>query len=411
MNEVRSVALGFWVGVGSRDEPSSLQGASHFLEHLLFKGSEKYSARHIAEAFDEVGGEANAFSTKEYTCYYGRVLDKDLEMAAGVLTDMLQHPLLQKTDVEAERNVILEEISMHQDTPEDLVHDLFLETMFGGHPLGREVMGTTGTVKAITAQDLKKFHDDNYRSGNIVVAAAGNVSHQQIVEWVEQEFGGSGQADQLARTSPDASPVAKLRVVTRPTEQSHVVLGGIGYPRNHDARFAWGVLDNLLGSGSSSRLFQEIREKRGLAYSVFSYRNSFSETGAWGIYAGTSPGNTFELLEVIDTELDSLIQDGITPQELTRAKGFTRGSIVLALEEPSSRMSRLGKSELVGTEILSVDDLVERVDAVTLEQVAQVARDLFAPQNRVLTVIGPYSSSEVSERSGAPEEEVQPAGL
>jgi len=398
MREVRSVALGFWVGVGSRDEAVELQGASHFLEHLLFKGSNNYSARRIAEAFDEVGGEANAFSTKEYTCFYGRVLDKDLKMAMDVLLDMLRRPLLKAQDVESERNVILEEIAMHEDTPEDLVHDLFTETIFGSHPLGREVMGTVETVRAIRAQDLKGFHQANYHSPNIVVAAAGNVDHDEIVEWVGAEFAGD-HGRRPSRPPAGPEPASKMRVVTRPTEQAHIVVGGMGYHRNHPARFAWGVLDNLLGCGTSSRLFQEVRERRGLAYSVFSYRNSFSETGTYGVYAGTGPNKVFEVLEIIDTELDRLMQDGVTEEELDRVKGFTRGSMVLALEDPASRMSRLGKSELVGAEILSIDDIIARVDAVTTEDVVRVARDLLPADRRVLTLIGPGAANDVAEWS------------
>jgi predicted Zn-dependent peptidase len=259
MPEVRSVTLGFWIGVGSRDEPSELQGSSHFLEHLLFKGTEKRSATDIAESFDAVGGETNAYSAKEYTCFYGRVLDKDLPMATEVISDMLLSPKLMPEDVESERNVILEEIAMHEDTPEDLVHDVFIETLFGTHPLGREVMGTVETVKQISSETLREFHDANYHAGNIVVSAAGNVDHSELVSWIQTFF--PAEARKTVTRAP-AVPVAmsSLKVLHRPTEQAHLVIGGIGYSREHPSRWECGVLVNLLGGGMSSRLFHEIRE-------------------------------------------------------------------------------------------------------------------------------------------------------
>ncbi|MEO7803759.1 MAG: pitrilysin family protein [Actinomycetota bacterium] len=393
MPEVLSVSLGFWVGVGSRDEPTDLQGSSHFLEHLLFKGTEHRSARDIAETFDAVGGEANAFSTKEYTCFYGRVIDKDLPMAMEVLTDMLSQPSLAPSDVESERNVILEELALHEDTPEDLVHDLFCETIFADHPLGAEVMGTTSTVKAITPESLGTFHSDNYHALNVVVSAAGAVDHGQVVDAMAVLFGQDNKPA-LVRTHSDPTPRARLKVAPRTTEQSHLVLGGLGYAREHPSRFAWGVLDVLLGGGMSSRLFQEVRERRGLAYSIYSYRTTFSETGSWAVYAGISPNNAAEVLKVITHELDSLLTDGITERELERAKGHMRGGVVLGLEDPSSRMSRLGKSELMHGEILTIDEIVKRVDAVTTEDVSQVAQELLQPESRILTVIGPFSEDD-----------------
>jgi predicted Zn-dependent peptidase len=393
MPEVRSVSIGFWIGVGSRDEPAPLQGSSHFLEHLLFKGTEKRGAREIAEAFDAVGGEANAFSAKEYTCVYGRVLDKDLPMAADYLADMVRNAILRPEDVTSERKVILEEIAMHEDTPDDLVHDVFAEALFGSHPLGREVMGTVQTVNAISPESLRDFHQDNYHPHNTVVAAAGNVDHEEVVSWIESFFPGDQRRSEPR--APDVPTASRgVMVVRRKTEQAHIVVGGLGYSRQKPDRFAWGVLDNLLGGGMSSRLFQEIREKRGLAYSVYSYRSMFSETGLYAIYAGTAPGNAKEVLQLIGEEMGRLVAHGITEEELERAKGHTRGGIVLGLEDPSSRMSRLGKSELIRGEILSIDELVARVDAVTLEDVNRVGRELLAPEGRVLTVVGPFKTSD-----------------
>lgn len=395
MSEVRSVALGFWVGVGSRDEPSELQGATHFLEHLLFKGTAAHSAQEIAEAFDAVGGEANAFSAKEYTCFHGRILDRDAPMALEILSDMLRRPMLRPEDVDSERNVILEELAMHEDTPEDLVHDVFSQTVFGDHPLGREVMGTSETVGAITSEDLRRFHQERYRSSNIVVAAAGRVDHNEVIDWLSSEFGPDGPPPPERIPAPREA-AERLKIVPRATEQTHIVIGGMGLSRNDPARFAWGVLDNLLGCGTSSRLFQQVREARGLAYSVFSYRNMYSETGDWAIYAGTAPVNVQRLLDVVLSELDDLVANGATKQELERAKGATEGGMVMALEDPASRMSRLGKSELVGAEILSMDEIMARVEAVSLEEVAGVAAELLAPERRVLTVLGPCAESDFS---------------
>ena len=396
MPELRSATIGFWVGVGSRDEPPQIQGASHFLEHLLFKGTQRRSAQQIAEEFDAVGGEANAFSAKEYTCFFGRVLDEDLPMAADVLLDMLTSPLIQPEDVDGERNVILEEIAMHEDTPEDLVHDIFLEHLFGPHPLAREVMGTVQSVKEVEAIALRDFHSKYYHPRNIVVAAAGNVDHDALVGWVEQAFPADEKEPNRREPSQPVS-AGNLRVVERLTEQAHVVIGGLGYSRSHPKRFAWGVLDNLLGGGMSSRLFQEIRERRGLAYSVYSYRNTYSETGAYAVYAGTAPANTKQVLGLIVDELDRLLDSGVTEDELVRAKGHMRGGIVLSLEDPSSRMTRLGKSELVQDEILTLDEMLAAIDAVTLEDVADVAAELLPREHRVLTVVGPFKEGDLAD--------------
>lgn len=401
------MALGYWVGTGSRDEPGVLQGSSHFLEHLLFKGTKTRTARQIAEEFDAIGGEANAFSEKEYTCYFGRLLDKDLPVAAGILSDMLLNSLIAPQDIEAERNVILEELAMLEDTPEDLVHGIFAETVFGDHPLGREIMGTTETVRAIDEPALRSFHRANYRSPNIVVAAAGNVEHEQVVELAGDEFPPGEEAPAL-RLTADPAHCSGLRVLRRPTEQAHIVVGGKGYPSGHPLRFAWGVLDNLLGGGMSSRLFQEIREKRGLAYSVFSYRNMFIETGMYGIYAGTSPGNAVQVVDLITAELDLMLESGVSDVELERAKGHMRGGIVLALEDPASRMHRLGRSEIVGGEILSIDEILSLVDAVTVEDVSRVAKDLLQPGERVLTAIGPFGTEDFGDWQAKTKSEATP---
>ncbi|MEX2588024.1 MAG: pitrilysin family protein [Actinomycetota bacterium] len=395
MPEIRSASIGFWVGAGSRDEPAEVQGASHFLEHLLFKGTSNRTTRQIAEAFDSVGGEANAFSEKEYTCYYGRVLDKDLPMAAEVLCDMLQDSVLAESDIEAERNVILEELAMHEDTPEDLVHDAFAETLFGDHPLGREIMGTVDSVKAIDRPALHRFYETNYTTADVTVSAAGNVSHEQVLDLVGAAFP-TGESGQTARARHRGESASRLRVLDRSTEQAHIVVGGLGYHARHRDRFAWGVLDNLLGGGTSSRLFQSIREDRGLAYSVFSYRTMFSEVGSYAIYAGTGPANARRVLDLITAELDSVLEGKVTEQELAVSKGQLTGSLVLALEDSASRMARLGKSAMAGGELLSIDEILDAVQGVTIEEVQRVAAELLNPLRRTLTVIGPFKEKDFS---------------
>ena len=394
MPNVLSASIGFWIAVGSRDEPPEIQGASHLLEHLLFKGTETRSARDIAEAFDSIGGEANAFSAKEYTCFYARILNEDLPMAFETLGDMLTNAALRGSDLESERRVVLEEIAMRDDTPDDMVHELFAETLFGDHPLSREVMGTAETVGRINTSDLKDFYKNNYQGPNLVIAAAGDVDHERLVEWTENAFTtGKGPVSHRGTSVP--SPARKRSVLVKESEQAHIVLGGFGLPRHHPDRFAWGVLDDLLGGGNSSRLFQQIREERGLAYSVFSYRSLFIDTGLWGLYAGTAPSNAEEVLKLLHAELDRLVDEGVSEHELKRAKGRSRGSLVLSLEDPGSRMSRLGRSELVHGEILSVEELLARVEAVSLEDVSRIARQLLREDNRFLTVVGPASVSEL----------------
>lgn len=388
-----SASLGFWINVGSRDESVEHQGTSHFLEHLLFKGTEHVNAKQIADAFDSVGGEANAFSSKEYTCVYSRVLAADLPMALDLLKDMIKSPAFRPDELDGERNVILEEIAMHHDTPEDLVHDVFAEAIFNGHPLGREVMGTPETIAAITRESLQEFHGGHYRAPSTVVSAAGAIDHEwlseQLVDVLPAEIPDVGE-----RTTP--TPGKGSRVVRKDSEQAHIVIGGPGYERAHPDRFVWAILDNILGGGMSSRLFQEIREKRGLAYSVYSYRNSYSEAGLWAVYAGTLPIHAGEVLKIINDELLTLLESGPSEEEIVRAKGHLKGSALLALEEAGARMSRLGKGELLFGEVQSIAEIVERIEAVTQEQVGSLAKTLFDPAGRLLTVIGPFTEDDLT---------------
>jgi len=388
MPEVRSVTAGFWVATGSRDEEPALAGASHFLEHLLFKGTERRSARDIAEAVDAVGGDINAFTTKEYTAFYVRVLAGSTELGLEILSDIMWSPALRPDEVEAERQVILEEILMNADEPADLVHEVFFQALFAGHPLGREVLGEEGTVTAMSRDCIGSFFAEHYRPGNIVMAAAGRLDHDEVVERVERGFAGPDGGVAPARTPPTADPL-RVAVVNRPTEQAHLVVGTTSLHRLHVDRYALSALNQVLGGGMSSRLFQEIREERGLAYSVYSYRSAFEGTGALAVYAGTAPSRAREVLDLIDTELDRMAASGVTARELEVAKGHLKGTLALSMEDSATRMSRLGRSQLVHGEVPDVDELMGRIEAITADDVARVGSEVLGGQ-RVLAVVGPF---------------------
>jgi predicted Zn-dependent peptidase len=403
MPTVRSVSFGVWVGVGSRDESPSLAGATHYLEHLLFKGTKRRDALQIAAALDAVGGEMNAFTAKEYTCYYARVLDADLPLAVDVICDMVTSSLIAGADVDSERGVILEEIAMHDDEPGDAVHDVFAETVFGDSPLGRPVLGTVESIEALSRQAIAGYYRRRYRPGSLVISAAGNINHASVVRLVRRAFeqaGALGSEDDrpaparlAARSRASRSRRGRISVVSRPTEQANLVLGGSGVPRTDDRRFALGVLNSALGGGMSSRLFQEIREKRGLAYSVYSYASQYAETGLFGVYVGCLPKKVDQVLDLCRTELAAVADAGISDEELARGKGQMRGSLVLGLEDTGSRMSRLGKSELVYGELMSVDEILGHIDAVTMDDVRAVARDVAAGVSS-LAVIGPFEHDQ-----------------
>ncbi len=394
MAGVRSASIGVWVGVGSRDESPALHGCSHFLEHLLFKGTRERSAMDISVALDAVGGEFNAFTAKEYTCFHARVLDVDLPLAVDVLGDMVTDSLITAADVEAERDVILDEIAMHDDDPDDVVHNLFAQQAWGDGPLGRPIAGTAESIAAITRDQVVRFYKRHYRPATMVVAVAGNVDHAQVVRQVRRAF---GRNDFLDREETPAAPRAgdKARrvhpgVVTarRPFEQVNLVLGMNGLTRGDDRRFALGVLNTALGGGTSSRLFQEVRERRGLAYSVFSFASHHADAGLVGVSVGCLPNKLDDVLATVRAELAKVAADGITDEELERGKGQLRGGLVLGLEDSGSRMSRLGKAELVYDELLSLDDVIGRVDAVTGDEVRAVARQLFS-RPEILAIVGP----------------------
>jgi len=390
----RSATIGVWVGVGSRDESPALHGCSHFLEHLLFKGTPERSALDISIALDAVGGEFNAFTAKEYTCFHARVLDDDVPLAVDVLGDMITSSVITTDDVEAERDVILDEIAMHDDDPDDVAHNLFNALAWGDAPLGRPIAGTVASIEAMTRDQVRRFYRRHYRPERMVVSVAGSVDHARFVRLVRRSFArqgfldGTGTPVAARRTTRSRAAASGVVEATRQFEQVNVVLGVRGLTRSDPRRFALGVLNAALGGGTSSRLFQEVREKRGLAYSVFSFASQHVDAGLVGVSVGCLPAKLDQVLAVVRAELAKVAESGIDAEELARGKGQLKGGLVLGLEDSASRMTRLGKSELVDDELLSIDEVLARIDAVTLDDVRVLAADLFA-QPEILAVVGP----------------------
>jgi predicted Zn-dependent peptidase len=404
---VRSAACGIWVGVGSRDEDVAHVGATHYLEHLLFKGTRRRTALDISAAMDAVGGELNAFTGKEFTCYYARVLDSDLPLAIDVLCDMVTSSLIEPPDVEAERRVVLEEIAMNDDDPSETAHEAFTAELFGDSPLGRPILGTVDSINSIGRDQIAEHYHARYTPPHVVVAVAGNLQHETVVEQVRRGFAaatvgdlGAGNlgpvepaAPRVGGTYPVPGSPAGVRLISREIEQANLVFGCTGLPRTDKRRFALGVLNAALGGGMSSRLFQEVREKRGLAYSVYSFNSQLADTGVWGVYAGCQPSKADEVLAICRDEIAKVVDGGLSEAEFARGKGQLRGSIVLGLEDPSSRMSRLGKSELVYPRLEPVEDILTAIEAVTHDDVRAVAADVLT-RPRVLAVVGPFDDAD-----------------
>jgi predicted Zn-dependent peptidase len=386
MPSVRSIALGFWVGVGSRNESREQAGISHFLEHLLFKGTERFSSVEIDQIFDGMGAEANAGTGKETTSVYSRFLDQHLERAFEVLADMVLRPAY--PDIDSERKVVIEEIAMYEDEPSDKVHDVLSEAIFGDHPLGRPIIGSAEVVSSVPVPEIAAYHDSRYTGSNVVVAAAGNVEHERLVDLVaaacSDASNGSGGG---AMQAPGAvSPRASFH--SKSTEQYHLCLGAPGIARMDERRFALRVLDTIFGGSSSSRLFQEVREKRGLAYSVYSYASHYVDTGQIGVYVGTRPDNVQQAMTVIADELHRLVSEPVADEELERAKENVKGRMVLSFESTLTHMNRLGGSVLMDVPLLSLDEMLAEIDAVTLDAVADLARELFAPERLSAAGVG-----------------------
>ena len=391
LDHVRSAAIGYWIGAGSRDETDAKAGISHFIEHLLFKGSSEYTALEIAELFDEMGGELNAATSREHTVVYARIPDVHAEKALDVMSDMVFSPLFD--DLDAEREVVLEEIAMYEDTPQELVHDLIAQAMFGSHALGRPVIGTAEVISSVSRRTLQNYHRALYTPPNIVVAAAGAVDHDQLVGLVERavERRAGAEAPGKPRVRPllAKTPKPGVRFQRKDTEQYHVCLGAAGVSRSDRRRFAASILDAILGGSASSRLFQEIREKRGMAYAVYSFLSQYADTGQIGVYVGTREDNLAGALSITVEQIADIAAGNIPARELTRAKENLKGRIVLSMESTSTHMNRLGKSLVTDSEILSLDRVVAEIEAVEAELVAELAATLLAPERLSAAGIGP----------------------
>ena len=388
---VRSVALGFWIGTGSITESDEQAGLSHLLEHMLFRGTKRYGSEEIDQIFDAMGAELNAGTGKETTSVYARVLDIHLERAFDVIGQMITEPAM--SGLAEERAVVLEEIAMYEDDPQDLIFDVLGEAIFPGHPLGRAILGRSQVVAAATRKQLLAFHHERYLPSNVVIAAAGSIDHEQLVKWAEVAMASAaprGAADGLTLAAPPPPPERPRALFrTKDTEQYHLCLGAVGIARDDDRRFALRVLDSLAGGTSSSRLFQAVREQRGLAYAVFTFQSLFAQTGQVGLYVGTRAENLAEVVRVVDEELARLREEPVGEEELARAKDNVKGRVVLAMESTTARMERLGASVLAEMPILEIDEVLERIDAVDAKQLAELAGELFDPTRICAAAIGP----------------------
>jgi predicted Zn-dependent peptidase len=372
---VRSVAIGIWIGTGSRNENPQTNGISHFLEHMFFKGTKTRSAKEIAESFDSIGGQVNAFTSKEYTCYYAKVLDNHSKFALDVLADMFFNSTFVEEELKKEKNVVLEEIKMYEDTPDDIVHDLLSRAVYEDHPLGYPILGTEETLNTFSGQSLKDYIHERYTPENVVVSIAGNVPETFIKE-VETYFGSySGGSNEEFENIPGFHSNRISR--KKETEQAHLCIGFEGLKVGHEDIYSLITLNNILGGSMSSRLFQEVREQRGLAYSVFSYHSAYQDSGIVTIYGGTGAKQLDVLFETIQETLDKLKQTGITDKELTNSKEQLKGSLMLSLESTNSRMSRNGKNELLLKRHRSLDEIIEQIDQVTKAGVDEMARSIF----------------------------------
>jgi len=388
---VQSVSVGIWVGVGSRDEDRPVRGITHFIEHMLFKGTPTRDARQIADEIESRGGNLNAFTDKEYTCYHARALAEHVGVVMDVLTDMLRHSLLDPTELSREKNVVLEEIRRYKDTPDDLIHDIFAQTLWKTHPLGRPIIGTERTVAGLERAHLADYIATHYTPDRIVVSAAGNVTHAEMVALTEKHLGDlSGKSSWRRSSRPH--PSGESRMVRKRTEQVHFCLGTAGFGQKDDDRYVLTILDMVLGGNMSSRLFQEIREKRGLAYAIGSYSVAYQDSGVFVVYGGTSPETFEEVLDLTQAEIEKVKQDNLTEDEVSKARTQIRGALVLGLENMNSRMMRMGKSMLYFGEVIPMEEIIRKIDAVTHEDIARVANSLFDESRLTLAAVGPFKN-------------------
>ena len=400
----RSAAVGIWANVGSRDEVKSVAGASHFLEHLLFKGTKTRTALEISSAIEAVGGEMNAFTGQEYTCFYARVIDTDLPLAVDVVTDLITSSTFTAADVDSERKVVLSEIAVRDDDPSDYIHELYLATYYGDSPVGRSILGTVDSINNMPRNSIYNYYKKHYQPENLVVSVAGNVKHKKVVKMVEKALSKDGFLDvpnnkhEIRSATPIKTPgLGKVGLIDRKTEQTHILYGFPGLARSDERRFALSVLSSAIGGGMAARLFQEIREKRGLAYTTYAYPQQFAGTGTLAFYAGCKTEKAEEVIKLMRDISESVAQHGLTDEEISRAKGAVTGGLILGQEDTGSRMSRIGKSELVYGEIMSFDEILKNVRSVTPEQVHQLARDLFSAP-ATLALVGPFRSKAKFEK-------------
>ncbi len=391
MPGVRSAAVGVWVRFGSVHERPEQMGVAHMLEHMVFKGTQKRSALDIALVLERLGGSLDAYTTREHTSFQARVLDVNLDVAVDVLADMVLDPVLRTGDLDLEREVILEEISTVEDTPDDLVFDLHAEALWGEHPYGYSILGTRDTVARVDASDLRDVHGRAYGRPNLIVAAAGNIQHDEVIAKITEHFArGANSAPKLAVPAPTALAAREVRVA-RPTSQTHIVFGAATYPHSDPRRYAMVLLSNAFGGGMSSRLFQKVREEMGLAYAVFSFQSFYKDSGMCGVYVGTRHEWGEKATDVIRQEMRSLANDGLTADELADAKGQVKGQMVLAMESSNARLHRLAGTALYDEPFLTAEQLIERVEAVTLDEVAAIAGEFFDPDKQVILRLGPES--------------------
>jgi predicted Zn-dependent peptidase len=391
---VRSVAIGVWVDIGSRDESNELAGISHFIEHLMFKGTKKRTAKEIAEALDAVGGQLNAFTTKEYTCYYARVLDEHLTLGVDLLGDMLLNSRFDQGDIDRERNVIIEEIKMYEDAPDELVHDVFAGTIWGSHPLGRPISGDENTVLGISREQILSFYHRYYSSGNMVISVAGNFDNEKVMDVLNVTFGKlTGLKKQRLYNLPE--PVHQVVCRVKDSEQVHICLGTQGLALDHENIYVLQIINTILGGGLSSRLFQKIREERGLVYSIYSYHSSYHDSGLFCIYTGLSKQNVRPALELIIKEIYNIQSNGVSATELQRVKNQLKGNLLLSLESISTRMSRLGKSQLYLNKVVTPDEIVKRIMSTTDSDIIDFARTFFKPENFCMASVGPWDDYDI----------------
>ncbi|MGV8082620.1 MAG: M16 family metallopeptidase [Coriobacteriia bacterium] len=394
IDSVRSITLGIWLAVGSRDESPEEAGMSHFMEHMMFKGTPTRTALQISESFDRIGAELNAFTSKEYTAYYSRFVDEHLPKAFDILADMVVNSNLDDPSCTSEREVVIEEIARMEDTPDDYIHELFSRVLWPNHPIGLPILGSRQTVGGFDHAQSATFRAKHYLSGNVVVAAAGNVDHDELVALAAEKLAGLPLGPRSARPVAQAVCASRVSVTRKDTEQAHICYGMPAMSAKDPDRFALSLLDGVLGGGMASRLFQEIREKRGLAYAVYSFSALYQDTGAFVVYAGTRPANAKEVITLIHEEMGRIAEEGVTADELDRVRQAAMGQLVLGMESTRNRMQRLGRNEATGGEILSADEIIERYDAVTVDDVKRISAQVLSA-DKVLAVIGPFEAEEL----------------